>query len=524
MDSYRKPRGAAAGPRGLRWRLKSFGRATLVDVFSQVRIPGDFHSGNSSGRKGVASDQIHTPYSRLKEALQSGRLRSVWGKRGDDDFEEIPPEYWRVKFDAAASPKKQPSSNRHEPVLVQSTARPLLYCKSTKTHCDTVISSPPQVLIIAFNELEDLPELGLAETSSSRNQEALREEVAPYDENRAVFVQREEVILAEQEISQIEYKHSDWSLGQTLGWVAYQRREKFRSLWETDLNPRPNYCGEIYSSGFVTDDPVWVLREVLLSGKLIGRVGGATISPAKWLDLDVWAVRRLKFLRAEVVQVWPELPPSPVPEGPPPSDKEMSAIHEELDSELGKLSPEQKFRDRLKELGHNVTVSSVRAFRHSYAKAKGIEFKVGPRGPRKPSPILKAVPKNRDENHDANCDGNSGPHNFTNRQSSFSRSECSKQEPQPDLRLAREGGLQVSTGVNQVGLEVLSPDAAARRVGLSLSMLAKMRCLGGGPAYLKLGRAVRYRQDDLDAWLAARRVRSTSDAERLPSRLTDALP
>src|SRR5208283_4015574 len=106
------------------------------------------------------------------------------------------------------------------------------------------------------------------------------------------------------------------------GWVAYQRRKTFRSLWETDLNPRPNYCGETYSFGLVTDDPVGALREVLLSGKLIGHVGGGTISPSEWLDLDVWAVRRLKFVRAEVVQVWPELSSSPNPERPPPSDKE----------------------------------------------------------------------------------------------------------------------------------------------------------------------------------------------------------
>jgi hypothetical protein len=44
-----KPRGAVAGPR---WKLKSFGRATLVDVFSQVSIPRDLHSGNASVRKG----------------------------------------------------------------------------------------------------------------------------------------------------------------------------------------------------------------------------------------------------------------------------------------------------------------------------------------------------------------------------------------------------------------------------------------------------------------------------------------
>jgi len=54
----------------------------------------------------------------------------------------------------------------------------------------------------------------------------------------------------------------------------------------------------------------------------------------------------------------------------------------------------------------------------------------------------------------------------------------------------------------------------------AVSMLAKLRCLGGGPVYLKLGRAVRYRQDDLDSWLNARRVRHSSDAAHLPGRLT----
>jgi len=66
---------------------------------------------------------------------------------------------------------------------------------------------------------------------------------------------------------------------------------------------------------------------------------------------------------------------------------------------------------------------------------------------------------------------------------------------------------------------ILLPGAAAEYVGLSQSMIAKMRCMGGGPAYFKLGRAVRYRQADLDEWLSARRVRHSSDAARLPPRL-----
>ena len=66
------------------------------------------------------------------------------------------------------------------------------------------------------DELEDLPDLGLAETSSSKTQEERRDDVVPYDENSEVFVRREDVILAEQKISQMEYEQPDWSLGQAL--------------------------------------------------------------------------------------------------------------------------------------------------------------------------------------------------------------------------------------------------------------------------------------------------------------------
>jgi len=50
---------------------------------------------------------------------------------------------------------------------------------------------------------------------------------------------------------------------------------------------------------------------------------------------------------------------------------------------------------------------------------------------------------------------------------------------------------------------------AAARVGLSVSMLNKLRCRGGGPAFYKLGAAVFYDPADLDAWLAERRRTST---------------
>jgi integrase len=61
--------------------------------------------------------------------------------------------------------------------------------------------------------------------------------------------------------------------------------------------------------------------------------------------------------------------------------------------------------------------------------------------------------------------------------------------------------------------------------GLAVATLAKLRCLGGGPAYLKLGRKVVYRRADLADWLNARRVTNTAQAAlRVPRRLDDAAP
>ncbi len=52
---------------------------------------------------------------------------------------------------------------------------------------------------------------------------------------------------------------------------------------------------------------------------------------------------------------------------------------------------------------------------------------------------------------------------------------------------------------------------AAPEVRLAASTLQKLRVTGGGPPYVKLGRAVRYRESDLRDWVEARLTRSTSD-------------
>jgi predicted DNA-binding transcriptional regulator AlpA len=71
---------------------------------------------------------------------------------------------------------------------------------------------------------------------------------------------------------------------------------------------------------------------------------------------------------------------------------------------------------------------------------------------------------------------------------------------------------------------MLDVQAAARLTGLAVATLAKMRCMGGGPIFVKAGRRVLYRRSDIVAWLDARRVKNTTQAAHsVPRRLTDSL-
>lgn len=46
---------------------------------------------------------------------------------------------------------------------------------------------------------------------------------------------------------------------------------------------------------------------------------------------------------------------------------------------------------------------------------------------------------------------------------------------------------------------------------LSVRTLQRQRSNGSGPAYIKIGRLVRYCKSDLDTWIEAQRRRSTND-------------
>ena len=57
---------------------------------------------------------------------------------------------------------------------------------------------------------------------------------------------------------------------------------------------------------------------------------------------------------------------------------------------------------------------------------------------------------------------------------------------------------------------LLDEEAAAPLVGMTVSTLQKKRVTGDGPPYVKMGRSVRYRPDDLESFVAERVVTSTS--------------
>ena len=55
------------------------------------------------------------------------------------------------------------------------------------------------------------------------------------------------------------------------------------------------------------------------------------------------------------------------------------------------------------------------------------------------------------------------------------------------------------------------PSASKRLGGVPLRTLEGWRYRGGGPAFVKVGRLVKYRESDLQAWLDGRTCERTAD-------------
>jgi hypothetical protein len=55
-------------------------------------------------------------------------------------------------------------------------------------------------------------------------------------------------------------------------------------------------------------------------------------------------------------------------------------------------------------------------------------------------------------------------------------------------------------------MALLNEKQTSRVLGCSVAALRKWRLFGNGPVFVKIGRLVRYREADLDAFITAHRV------------------
>jgi excisionase family DNA binding protein len=58
---------------------------------------------------------------------------------------------------------------------------------------------------------------------------------------------------------------------------------------------------------------------------------------------------------------------------------------------------------------------------------------------------------------------------------------------------------------------LLTTEQLAEWLGVSVGTVNRFRLRGDGPKYVKIGKTVRYRESDVEAYLAGRVTRSTSD-------------
>ncbi len=88
-----------------------------------------------------------------------------------------------------------------------------------------------------------------------------------------------------------------------------------------------------------------------------------------------------------------------------------------------------------------------------------------------------------------------------------------------DLALKRAEERRPLTPTNLTASSGLLDTArAAEFLGIAKQTMARWRVDGQGPPFIKVGGAVRYRPDDLNVWLDARRARHTAESQRRPSK------
>ena len=87
-------------------------------------------------------------------------------------------------------------------------------------------------------------------------------------------------------------------------------------------------------------------------------------------------------------------------------------------------------------------------------------------------------------------------------QAAIAQPERAQPKREPGKRKSRKRGDRRSRSTPRSLIERDASDY----IGWSVGWLRDRRRHGGGPPFIRVNRAVRYRVDDLDAWLAAHRV------------------
>jgi predicted DNA-binding transcriptional regulator AlpA len=88
----------------------------------------------------------------------------------------------------------------------------------------------------------------------------------------------------------------------------------------------------------------------------------------------------------------------------------------------------------------------------------------------------------------------------------------------PPATIVRISHSELSSGAVLAGDSLLTESQTALLLSLSVRTLRNWRVLGRGPAFLKLGRSVRYRRTDIEAWKNGAVRTSTSGRGLPPSR------
>ena len=63
---------------------------------------------------------------------------------------------------------------------------------------------------------------------------------------------------------------------------------------------------------------------------------------------------------------------------------------------------------------------------------------------------------------------------------------------------------------------MIRTEQAAKILDVKKSTMEAWRCRGGGPPFVRYGRAIRYREEDIDRFIESKVRRNTSECPRTP--------